>query len=221
MKKIISFSLYGGHSKYTVGAICNAEIAKKIFPEWICRFYCGTSVPEMVIERLKSYDNCEVILMEEDNKYPNMMWRFLALDDDDVEVMLSRDADSRLSNREKFVVDIFLNSDKLFHSIRDSPHHSNIMGGMWGLKKNDRVNKIGELLEKWKMSVENNWQGNSYHYDESFLRNNLGSIFSDSIMIHCSHYLNNFPVEFDEHKHFVGMWFYEDNEGKPYDYVHY
>ena len=48
MKKIISFSLYGTESKYTHGALCNAELAKVIYPEWICRFYCGESVPREI-----------------------------------------------------------------------------------------------------------------------------------------------------------------------------
>ena len=47
--KIIAFSLWGNNPKYTVGAIKNADIAGKLFPEWICRFYIGKSVPENIV----------------------------------------------------------------------------------------------------------------------------------------------------------------------------
>jgi hypothetical protein len=212
MKKIISFSLYGWDNKYFVGALCNAEIANIIFPEWICRFYCGTSVPQNIVEKLKSYDNVEVVMMEENTSYSYMMWRFLPIDDEDVEVMLSRDTDSRLSYREKSCIDDFLNSDKLFHSIQDHYLHDNIMGGMWGMKKNDRIQMIN-LAMNWRGGLE-------YFSDQAFMREIIKPIFSDSTMTHCSHYLKNFPVE-PTNRHFVGEIFFEGNGGMPYNYIFY
>jgi hypothetical protein len=212
MKKIISFSLYGWDSKYFVGALCNAELAKIIFPEWICRFYCGPSVPQNILDKLNSYDNVEVIMMEENTSYSYMMWRFLPIDDEDVEVMLSRDTDSRLSYREKACVDVFLESDKQLHSIQDHHLHDNIMGGMWGMKKNDRIRMI---------ELANNWQGGlGYFSDQAFMREIIKPIFSDSILTHCSHYLQNFPVE-KENGHFVGEIFFENNNGMSYNHIFY
>jgi hypothetical protein len=43
--KVLSFSLWGAKAPYTVGAIRNAELALAVYPGWVCRFYCGTSVP--------------------------------------------------------------------------------------------------------------------------------------------------------------------------------
>jgi len=37
MKKIISFSLWGDNPIYTQGAIRNAELAKEVYPDWVCR----------------------------------------------------------------------------------------------------------------------------------------------------------------------------------------
>lgn len=212
MKKIISFSLYGWDSKYFIGALCNAELAKIIFPEWICRFYCGSSVPQSILDKLKSYDNVEVIMMEENTTYSYMMWRFLPIDDEDVAVILSRDTDSRLSYRERACVDVFLESDKLLHSIQDHYLHDNIMGGMWGMKKNDRIQMI---------ELANNWQGGlGYFSDQAFMREIIKPIFSDSILTHCSHYLQNFPVE-KENGHFVGEIFFENNNGMSYNHIFY
>jgi hypothetical protein len=210
MKKIISFCLYGNNLKYLNGIICNLELAKIIFPEWICRVYYGSSVSNDFIEKIKLYPNVELIWMEEgpDKLFP-MIWRFLAIDDDDVEVMISRDADARLSYREKYCVDIFLNSNFLLHSIRDNPSHNNIMGGMWGLKTNNRI-KIKDLAK--------DWIGGDYDYDQKFLRTNVVDYFKDSYLIHCSTYLNTFPVE-KQNKYFVGGWWPEDNFGKPNDHI--
>lgn len=136
MKKIISFSLYGDHPKYSIGMLCNVELSKKIYPDWVCRIYFGSSVPTQYIEKLSEYENTELIQMDEsENGIFPMVWRFLAIDDDDIDVMIVRDSDSRLSYREKRCVDIFMESDKLLHSIRDNHNHTDIMGGMWGLKK--------------------------------------------------------------------------------------
>jgi len=210
MKKIISFSLYGTHPKYTNGMICNVELAKIIYPEWICRIYYGVSVPESVIEILKSYENTEMVLMDEsENGIFPMVWRFLAIDDDDVEIMLSRDADSRLSFREKKCVDIFIESNKLLHSIRDNENHTDVMGGMWGIKKNDRV-KIKNLID--------NSICNHYDCDQHFLRGLIKPSFEDSLLTHCSVFLNNFPIE-KENNFFVGGWWYEDNFGFPFNHV--
>ena len=50
MKKIISFSLWGDNPKYTNGAIENADLALEVYPNWICRFYVGTSTPKEIVE---------------------------------------------------------------------------------------------------------------------------------------------------------------------------
>ena len=53
MKKLITFSLYGQQLKYTYGMVSNVEIAKIIFPDWICRIYYGNSVPKEIIDKLE------------------------------------------------------------------------------------------------------------------------------------------------------------------------
>jgi hypothetical protein len=92
------------------------------------------------------------------------------------------------------------------------------MGGMWGIKKNDRV-KISHLVDEWKKGRGKG--GLSPHHDQAFLREELFPYISDSILIHCSFYLKNFPEDLETTNYFIGMWFYEDNEHKPYDYVFY
>lgn len=132
--KVISFSLWGTLPKYCVGAVRNAELAPIIYPGWVARFYVGTSVPQATIEALKQA-GADLRLMPDSGDWKGMFWRFLAASDEAVDVMLSRDCDSRLNEREKAAVEAWLASDAAFHIMRDHPRHTApIMGGMWGCK---------------------------------------------------------------------------------------
>ena len=149
--------------------------------------------------------------MEKTTRCQSLMWRYLAIDDEDVQIMISRDADSRLSYREKKCVDIFMESDKVLHSIRDNINHPNIMAGMWGIKKNNKVNLFKKL---------SNYNIQTDDCDQKFLREEIVPIFSDSYLIHCSAYLDNFPVK-KENEYFVGMVFCGTNWGNDKSHVFY
>ena len=134
MKKIISFSLWGNDPKYTIGAIENAKLAKIFYPEWIARFYVGTDVSNEIISSLKD-ENAEVISINEECGWTSTFWRFYAVTDPDVEIMISRDTDSRLGKREAEAVKEWISSPLLFHIMRDHPAHATeILAGMWGCK---------------------------------------------------------------------------------------
>ena len=61
--------------------------------------------------------------------------RYLPLLDPTVEVMVSRDLDSRITAREQAAVEDWLKTDLTFHVMRDNPHHgTEILGGMWGAR---------------------------------------------------------------------------------------
>jgi hypothetical protein len=227
MKKIISFSLFGGDPKYTIGAICNAELAKIIYPDWVCRFYYGHSVPIHIIDTLKTYDNVELVNMPENNENTYMSWRFLAYDDSEVEVMLSRDADSRLSFREKKLVDMFLESDFVFHDIRDHSLHGHTMGGTWGMKRG-AIESMSKLLSEHPKS-----SGNNYGHDQDFMRYVVFKLVQERTMVHSYHNNPNFPIKDGEviselssavneqHRHFIGEIFPSDNYHKPYNHIFY
>jgi hypothetical protein len=105
LKKIISFSLWGTNQKYTYGAIKNADLALTVYPDWICRYYIGNSVPNEVLQELGNRKNVEIVQMNEEGSWNSMFWRFIPICEDDTEIMISRDCDSRLSMREKLCVD--------------------------------------------------------------------------------------------------------------------
>lgn len=132
MNKIISFSLWGDNPKYTVGAIINAQLAAKIFPEWECHFYYNDSVPNLVISCLSNFSNVKVIKVE-DNTF-GAFWRFRSMVSNTI--VLSRDTDSRLSLRERQIIDEWSLSDDKLCTIRDHANHYEfpILAGMWGIK---------------------------------------------------------------------------------------
>ena len=136
MKYIISFSLWGNDQIYTIGAIRNAELCNTVFPGWVCRFYVDyNSVSGNIIKNLVAL-NCEIVPMSKGD-FRATLWRFLPASDPAVDIMLSRDTDSRLTIREKLAVDEWLASGKNFHIIRDHPEHMyTILAGMWGCRCN-------------------------------------------------------------------------------------
>ena len=176
MKKIISFSLWGSDVKYTIGAVRNSELVEDIYPGWICRFYVGDDVPNDIIEKLES--NSEVVRMRgEKCDWTSTYWRFLPSGEEDVEVMISRDTDSRLNIREKNAVDEWLKSDKSFHIMRDHPwHRIEILAGMWGAKVGTLSN-IKELMDNYNKPLDK-------QSDQTFLRSVVYPKIKDSLMVH-------------------------------------
>lgn len=205
MKKIISYSLWGDKPMYTMGAIENAIQAKEIYPDWVCRFYIGKSVPDEIVKQLQSMDNTECVLMDEWGDWTAMFWRFYPASDDDVNVCVIRDCDSRLSIREKMAVDEWLKSDKGVHIMRDHPHHTApIMGGMWGVK-------IGVLKNMVSM-IKNYFKGDFWQVDQNFLGECVYPLIKGDSMVHDEFFEKKpFPMRRDGNK-FVGekIYIYEN-----------
>ena len=134
-KNIISFSLWGDNPFYNVGAIRNAESASKHYEGWVCRYYLGTDVPKETVEALEKFPNTEIVIMEnEDNNWMGMFWRFYPISDPEVEYVIFRDTDCRVTMRESMAVREWVSSGKTLHIMRDHPMHTEpIMGGMWGV----------------------------------------------------------------------------------------
>lgn len=150
MKNIIAYSLWGEHPMYWIGALKNIEQAKNYFPGWICRFYIDKNCKQELINTIKG-DSVEVILVDSKDSFHGMFWRFWASEDNDVDIFLSRDCDSRFSIREINAINEWLISDKDFHIMRDHPYHTvPILGGMWGCR-NGIMRKINlsKLIENW------------------------------------------------------------------------
>lgn len=149
MEKIISYSLYGKHPMYLQGALRNAEQVKQFYPGWSARFYVGASVPIDLRDALQRL-GASVIAMSGPEDASAMMWRFLPLAESNVGTMISRDSDSRFSERETAAVQEWLEGSKSFHIMRDHPwHNTPILGGMWGARGN-LLRDMAHLLTQFR-----------------------------------------------------------------------
>ena len=150
MKNVVAYSLWGEHPMYWIGALRNIELVNKFYPGFISRFYIDKNCKQDLIESIKG-ENVEVFLVDSKDSFHGMFWRFWASEDPDVDVFLSRDCDSRISEREVLAVEEWLKSDKDFHIMRDHPYHTvPILGGMWGCRNGIlRDIKISKQIENW------------------------------------------------------------------------
>lgn len=214
--KAICYSLWVDNPTYTIGAVKNADGAATLFPEWTCIFYCFQSVPPTIIEELKSRPN--VLVRMVDGEYSpfdsrGMFSRFLPADEEGVEYMMSRDTDSRLSERERLAVDEWLRSGADLHIMRDHPYHGvPMLGGMWGVK-GGRLKGIAEAMEKFK-PTESKGQDQAFLWGwiwEKVMRGEL------SVCIHDPFFQKSpFPVGAKRGAENGGVWFvgqcFDENE---------
>lgn len=150
MKNIVAYSLWGDNPMYWVGALRNIELINKFYPGFIARFYIDKNSKQDLIDTIKG-DNVEIILVDSKDSFHGMFWRFWAVEDPEVDIFLSRDCDSRISERESTAVQEWLRSNKDFHIMRDHPYHTvPILGGMWGCR-NGILREVGisKLIERW------------------------------------------------------------------------
>lgn len=179
-KKIISFSLFGGSSAYIEPAVLNTELVSEIYPGWVCRFYVDDSVPESARRRM-AQNGAEIIAVNgEQSRWPGTLWRFLAMDDPEVSYVIFRDADSVISQREAQAVGEWMESGKLFHTIRDAGTHTElILAGLWGAVGQAVPDMAGKIQKYLRQPLE------SHHFaDQFFLRDHIWAYVRQSVHGH-------------------------------------
>ena len=135
MNKVVSFSLWGTHPAYYIGAIENAKlIGNEYYEGWKSWFYVGCDAPKEFIEQL--YCVADRLIFVNCNSFSLSFERFSPIFHNDVEIFVSRDADSRVSDKEYQAVLEWEKTEFPFHAMRDHKlHHFPVMAGMWGAKK--------------------------------------------------------------------------------------
>jgi len=200
-----------------IGAIKNTYDAIVLYPDFECWFYIHQdTVPTETIESLRQFPNTKIIFKQGDlNVIKPMMWRFEAIDDPNVDIVLSRDTDSRLCAREKIAVDKWLESTKNFHIMRDHPYHTvPILAGMFGCRK---------LNFAWKPLMEKIEQDKSKGYDQDFLASQIYPLVKDDALIHANFYkiesyCQKFSTPYDNDFNFVGEVF-DDHDNRDLSVV--
>ena len=216
MKKLIAFSLWGNNPKYCIGAIKNAELQKKYYSDWICKFYIHKDVPINYIIQLKKIDNVEIVIYHSNADWKSATERFCAIDEENISHVIFRDTDSRLNQREADAVNEWINEDTAIHIMKDHPYHGSfpILAGMWGINKNKFPYNMRETLNSYaKYDVQE-----QYHYDQIFLASYIWPNFNKDVTIHDEFFTKNkFPTERIKDQ-FVGQSF-DDNDNTPEEHI--
>lgn len=214
MKRVISFSLWGNNPTYTIGSIKNADLALHYYPDFECWFYIHKdSVPDEIIEQLVIKPNVKIIFKTGNlNDQKPMTWRFESIDDPEVEINMSRDTDTRILLREKLAADEWIESGKMFHIMRDHPHHMNkqypIMAGMFGTRKIKSVRDWRSRINKQKIKDR--------YDDQRFLNETIYPLIKKDCLIHSSfgklfnEEVMPFPIDYCKNYLFVGGYVYHD-----------
>jgi hypothetical protein len=214
--KYLSFSLWGDKPIYNVGVIKNAELWKKIYPEWQMVVFYDNTTPRETIDRLN-----EMSVITHDMTSRNiygMFWRFFAVDLPESEYSIFRDGDSRIGLREKLAVDEWIKSNKILHVMRDHPYHRipcgnnemGILGGMWGIKS--KSIPLTNLIESYQYKSIIN-----YGQDQAFLKYVYNFLKNDMI-VHDEFFSNRpFPIK-RENGRFIGERIDENENPVTEDY---
>lgn len=171
MSKIISMSVWGDNPRYIVGAKKQIELAKRYYPEWTVRIYTDNT---------STFDGIpDIEVVQADTDMYGMFWRFLPLIEDESNIVMVRDSDSRITIREARAVNEWLESDKIFHVFRDHDSHFEfpIIGCAFAFKGSFNV----ELLEFMKQYAKDN---KFYLSDQFFLRDYVWPAIKDVCMVH-------------------------------------
>lgn len=179
--QVISYSLYGHKPVYTEMLAMSLSAAPVLFPGWQVWVYVDETVPAAARERLTRAGAILKDTGSRELKFPKTTWRFLALEDEQVERVIFRDADSFLTPREVPCVREWMASGAAVHSIRDWFTHSELLlAGMWGARAAG-FRKIRQALEHF---VERPFTPS--HGDQHFLRRYVWPYAQHSVVVHDS-----------------------------------
>lgn len=195
-RNIISFSVFGDNPRYCETAVMNAALATVIYPEWTCRFYVDSSVPQHVLARL-AHHHAQIVMMDNnDRKLSGLFWRFLVASDPNVDCFMIRDCDSLLSYKEQAAVRAWLDSGKFFHIMRDGIEHSElILAGMWG-----GYTGAFDDIQKEIQAFNDNSPMTTKTVDQQFLRQYIYPTVAQSVLVHDSRFLETGSLPFPEYR---------------------
>ncbi|WP_172794911.1 sulfotransferase family protein [Loktanella sp. 3ANDIMAR09] len=170
---IIAFSIHGDQARDCEPAVMNAQIAARIYPGWICRFYSDDTVPQNVVNRLRAA-GAEVVQVDEAvARWPGSMWHLAAADDPAADRVIFRDAAALLTTREADAVRDWINGDASFHVMRDHATHTDLLPtGLWGLRRGalPRITDlVGHCEQQAKLSHQHFLQHHIWPYAQANL----------------------------------------------------
>jgi hypothetical protein len=183
MVNAFSFCIYGPpNPRYYPGLIQNVQLITKYYPSWYVFVYVGSDVSDELIIQLRAYPNV-ILRFTKIAGAGNMIRRFFAIDEPGVDLMMVRDADSRIHWKDRWAINEFLrNKYFMAHTIRDNIEHTSLMmGGLWGIRKTDMN------IQKEYEDFMNNPVDCGVGHDQSFLIKRIYPKVLLRLLVHYSH----------------------------------
>lgn len=204
---VISFGLWGNDPRYVDGAETNVLLARQFYPGWKLWFFCDQTVPQETLDILSKQPECRLLMADSTKeRHHRLFWRFWAASYPEVDIMLIRDTDSRIGQREMFAVNEWMNEGTNFHIMRDDPQHGvPICGGMWGCKASCLRN-IRQLIDKYYDDGKHNQV--RFGVDQDFLMDTIWPIAQHNCTQHDEFFVKRpFPFTTRQPKYYVGRAF--------------
>jgi hypothetical protein len=213
--KVFTFTLYGTNPKYVRGLHENIKIISEKFPDFKVAVFCGNDAP---VHEFANYPH--VVLGPA--KYPDHLARldrFCAIDDKNVEIMIVRDSDSRINERDEWCIREFIKSPHMAHIIRDHPYHTTqIMAGLWGIKQG--CIRHLDMRRYIDLYIQQNRHIRRQDCDQHFLRDIIYPKIVDMSLIHGCVKMNAHEeivsIPFKHDHIFCGQAIEYTNEGAEY-----
>ena len=184
MVNVFTFCLYGPHNpRYYPGLLENVYLAGVYFPRWKVYVYHGPDVTDEILATLRACSNVELRATNAVGPI-NMIHRFYAIDEPGVDLMMVRDADSRIHWKDRWAIREFVQQPQyVAHTIRDNIEHTAaMMGGLWGLRKSAGLNIHSEYAS-YKEDAE---LGHRVGHDQNFLSDVLYPKLVTRMLVHYS-----------------------------------
>jgi hypothetical protein len=217
---VFSFTLFGSEDKYCKGMIRNAEEIQKRFPEAKTYIFCGNDIPDSILSTLESFPSVQLFKTNQIGLI-NKIYRYLPIDDPDVDVCIVRDADSRVYDRDETSIRDFLKSDKLCQIIRDHKVHKvAILGGMVSFKKGCLLANMRELIGHF-ITEELDNKPFEFEDDQNFLKKYIYPLIVRNALIQDEYDQPFEPPEFHTKiskprvfPHFIGQIYIFNEKGE-------
>lgn len=183
MVNVFSYCLYGPENpRYYPPMLTNIQLIQAHFPTWNVYVYVAPDVPQTMLDKLASYPNV-VVKQTGITGAKNMIERFFAIDEPEVDVMMVRDADSYVHHRDRWAIRSFLSTAYDAHTIRDHEQHTaRMMGGLWGIRKSAGL-RIRDLYASY---TEDTSLGHRVAHDQNFLMDVVYPRVINRLLVHYS-----------------------------------
>ncbi len=184
-RKLVSFCVWGNSDLYNLGLLENAIIMPKIFPGWIMHVVYTPTANQKIMDEISKFPWVEMEMFNEPNHSKNTMLRFIPGMHPQNDVVIFRDADSRLLKRDYLAVMNWLNNtNKKVHLMRDhSANKFRIMAGLWGVREGiiAKPEIVQKFYDYYKKPEFNKWT-----IDQVYLQKYIYPLIENTTCIHAS-----------------------------------